>query len=163
MPMFRCISILCHGWSRQGRNALLAALASLAALILVLPASAQQPGSAGYNTVYLPAHGVGDTARPAAAERWGAFASGKAGVVGWTNEAASEQNARELAMADCGAHAGEECRVEFTFVNECAVLTRGPGNWFWRTGNQGLNRLSKMTLKQCGEGCWLVRTGCALP
>lgn len=136
----------------------------LAAGLLVVScgtASAQQPGSTGYNTVFLPAHGVGDTRQ--AAEQWGAFASGKRGVIGWAVDGGSEAEASQLAMDGCRSQAGEECRVEFTFVNECAVLTRNASRWFWRTGNQGLRRLTNMTVRQCGEDCSVIRTGCALP
>lgn len=42
-----------------------AVLACIGLGVLVLPAAAQQPqpGSSEYNSVYLPAHGVGDTRR----------------------------------------------------------------------------------------------------
>lgn len=79
---------------------------------------AQQPGSAAYNSVYLPAHGVGDTRRPAE-ERWGALALGKKDAVGWTLDGTSEEDAAGTALDACRA-SGDGCRVMLTFVNECA-------------------------------------------
>ncbi|WP_159097471.1 hypothetical protein [Stenotrophomonas sp. SAU14A_NAIMI4_5] len=40
-------------------------------LLLSAASFAQQPGPVEYNTVLMPAHGVGDTRSPSSAVRWG--------------------------------------------------------------------------------------------
>lgn len=50
----------------KGKVLAFVALASIATI-----ANAQQPGSVEYNTVFLPAHGVGDTVRASPRDRWG--------------------------------------------------------------------------------------------
>ncbi|WP_312367802.1 DUF4189 domain-containing protein [Stenotrophomonas sp.] len=129
----------------------------------ILTAAAQQPGSAAYNSVYLPAHGVGDTQRNNNARQWGAFASGKHSVVGWTVDGSSAQDASDKAVAACEAAGGEDCGLEFTFGDQCAVVASGPEEWHWKTGNDNLDKLKRQTLRQCGRDCSIIREGCALP
>lgn len=123
------------------------------------PAYSQQPGSAAYNSVYLPAHGVGDTRRQGV-ENWGAFASGVGDVVGWTMDGATEDEAEQIAMSECQSSGGTACRIEGTFVNECAVLASGPSDYGWSHGNRGMRFHRKRALAQCGAGCRIIREGC---
>lgn len=122
---------------------------------------AQQPGSAAYNSVYLPAHGVGDTRRPVE-ERWGALALGKKDAVGWTLDGTNEEDAAGTALDACRA-SGDGCRVMLTFVNECAAIALSPTRYEWVKGNKSLRSLRRQVLGQCGEECFVVRDGCALP
>jgi len=85
-------------------------------------ADAQQPGTPGYNTRVLPAHGMGDTRAQSAVDRWGAVAVGKDDGLGWATGFRSEQDAQEAAVNDCLSSGGRECKSDLSFVNGCAVV-----------------------------------------
>ncbi len=144
------------------RSLLSLALIGGALFLSMGAAYAQQPGSAAYNSVYLPAHGVGDTQRYDA-RRWGAFASGRHSVVGWTVDGTSEQDAVDKAVAACRQVGGEDCGLEFTFGDQCAAVASGPENWYWKTGSGNVEKLKKRALRECGRDCNIVLEGCALP
>ena len=62
-------------------------------LLLPVPALAQQPGTPQYNSVYLPAHGVGDTARTSV-NRWGL---GREEMIGnWAGLSQAEQKRKRV-------------------------------------------------------------------
>lgn len=100
---------------------------TLAAMILLLPvpAMAQQPGTPQYNSVFLPAHGVGDTRR-VLPDRWGAWARGDDRTLGWTFSGRTREEAGQLAIADCTARGSQNCRVLEAFANACAAIAAGP-------------------------------------
>lgn len=128
---------------------------------------AQQPGTPAYNSVFLPAHGVGDT-RQGAPVQWGAFASGKRGAMGWVLNGASEDEASGQALSQCVSGGGEDCSVDFTFANECAVVATSSTNWHWLSGPSSLKSLRKETMQNCARAsaggrseCQFVWEGCA--
>ncbi|AWH48292.1 hypothetical protein C1925_03490 [Stenotrophomonas sp. SAU14A_NAIMI4_5] len=135
----------------------------IASSILLGPmAFAQQPGTVEYNSVYLPAHGVGDTQRQSP-NRWGAWAKGDGGMLGWTFEGRSEREARKLAVEDCSARGFRNCKVSRTFVNACAALAESDRNSWWQISANGLEWVRKAALKECGSDCKIVFEGCAVP
>ncbi|MFG6109733.1 DUF4189 domain-containing protein [Stenotrophomonas nematodicola] len=126
-----------------------------------------QPGSVEYNTVYLPAHGVGDTRRPNPGNRWGAVATGRGAVLGFMVGAKSESEAKRAALSDCAAAGGKECLVEETFVNSCAVVTMNSSQFSWSTADpekHSAEWLRTRALGKCGtDDCKIIREGCASP
>ncbi|WP_312236657.1 DUF4189 domain-containing protein [Stenotrophomonas sp.] len=132
-------------------------------------ASAQQPqpGSVEYNTVYLPAHGVGDTRRPNPGNRWGAVATGRGAVIGFMVGARSESEAKRAAIGDCVAAGGRECLAEEAFVNSCAVVTMNSSQFSWSIADpkkRSAEWLRTRALSKCGtEDCKIIREGCASP
>jgi len=133
---------------------------------------AQQPGSAAYNSVYLPAHGVGDTVRGRGVAVWGAVAVGNRGLMGWTLEAQSEQEATDFAMRSCEAKGAVGCEVLGVFHNACMAIASDiavvdvagghPVTTGVATGNRGMRKLRRDALKECGQGCAIIQEGCAI-
>lgn len=157
------------------KNVSMVVLACIGWCVLVSPAAAQQPqpGSAAYNSVYLPAHGVGDTSRGAAGVRWGAVVAGKGGVLGWATEGASEEDAAQRALGMCEATGARECELIRTFANSCFAVASDVARVDVANGElvsidvtsgiSNLRKLRKEALQQCGSSCAIVRDGCALP
>lgn len=136
----------------------------LIAMILLLPAItfAQQPGTTAYNTVFLPAHGAGDTLRPYV-NKWGAWAKGEDGALGWTFSGRTEREARRLALEDCAARGIRRCKVEKTFANGCAALAKSTNDRRWQIAPDNLDWVRQTALSGCGPDCKIVFEGCAIP
>lgn len=130
-------------------------------LLAPMFASAQQPGSVGYNTTVLPAHGLGDTRR-VVPDRWGAWAKGEDGSLGWTFSGRTEQEARQLAIDDCVARGSRNCVVSRTFVNACAAIAASPVDRRFQISAKGLRWVRREALKACGPDCRIVFEGCAV-
>lgn len=155
------------------KNKLTALWVCLGLAALALPAAAQQPGSPAYNSVYLPAHGAGDTRPGPAVLRWGAVVAGKGGVLGWATDSTSEEDAAQRAQRMCEATGALECEVIRTFANSCfavasdiAKVDVASGELVtidMTSGIRDLGKLRKEALKQCGTDCAIVRDGCSLP
>lgn len=153
--------------------ALVALFSGIALLLCCGNLAAQQPGSAAYNSVYLPAHGVGDTARGSGAVRWGAMAAGKGAVLGWTTDAGSEEEATRDALDACKATGAIECEIFGTFANSCAVVATDIAHVDVASGQlvsvnmtmgiSNLRKLRKRALKLCGDDCSIMREVCAFP
>jgi len=132
---------------------------------------AQQPGSAAYNSVYLPAHGVGDTVRGRGIAQWGAVAVGNRGLMGWTLEAPSEQEATDFAMRSCEAKGATGCEILGVFNNSCMAIASNiavvdvangaPVTTFVAHGSGTMRKLRRQALEACGPQCQIVREGCA--
>ncbi|MBK0012709.1 DUF4189 domain-containing protein [Stenotrophomonas sp. S41] len=136
--------------------------ATLAILTISTIAFAQQPGSQEYNTVFLPAHGVGDTARPNV--RWGGLARGADKTLGWYVGAQTEQEAVKLAIQDCVARGSTNCEGVETFFNSCAAVAVGPANRTYSKAPASLSSVRKRALKNCGSPeCKILFEGCARP
>lgn len=137
---------------------------TLVAMILLLPVSAmaQQPGTPQYNTVFLPAHGVGDTSRPVV-NRWGAWAKGDDGALGWTFSGRTEREARRLALEDCAARGVRNCKVEKTFDNRCAALAKSENDRRWQIAPRDVDWVRQAALAGCGPDCKIIFAGCAVP
>ena len=137
----------------------LAALLLLSCLLPLSGANAQHPGSVGYNTQVLPAHGAGDT-RSAAAS-WGSLArSDKNNRDGWALDAPSEAAARRAAIENCAARGGIDCYVVFTFADTCAAVAATDGKSSWVHGYD-LPEVRRQALRDCGSDCEIFREGCS--
>ena len=131
--------------------------------IMHLPGAsfAQQPGSAAYNSVYLPAHGIVDTRRPALS--WGSFAgSDENGKSGWGLNASSEAEARSAAIEQCTGRGGINCAVVVIFANSCAAVANGDTRSFTASG-ESLTVVRRKALRGCGKGCAIFQERCSMP
>ena len=135
----------------------------VALFLLLLPglSSAQQPGSAAYNSVYLPGHGVGDTRRPSLS--WGAFAiSDENGWSGWALNASSEADAGLAAIRQCTERGGVNCRVSMGFANSCAAVARNGISGYSAAG-KSIRLARRDALRACGKGCEIFQERCSWP
>ncbi len=122
---------------------------------------AQQPGSAAYNSVYLPANGVVDTRRPSLS--WGAFAvSDENGWSGWGLNADSEAEARAAAIEHCAERGGINCKVSVKFANSCAAIARNETRGYSAAG-ESLRVVRRKALRGCGKGCEIFQERCSWP
>ncbi|MBK0014139.1 DUF4189 domain-containing protein [Stenotrophomonas sp. S41] len=136
------------------------------ALVLSAVASAQQPGSAEYNSVFLPAQGAGDTRSPDPRIRWGSVAGGDDEIWGYTLVGKTEAEAQALAVADCQARGSKNCAPLRTFFNSCiavAVSSSDPDNRVGKMSPKGLRWVRREATRECGADCKIVYEGCAVP
>jgi hypothetical protein len=135
---------------------------ALMAYFMTSTSFAQQPGTPQYNSVFLPAHGAGDTRQPP--RRWGAVARGDDLQLGWSVNGDSEDQAGNLAVRDCSARGSRNCQVVNTFSNSCAVVVVGQSDRnFLSLPRRSLDKVRKTALKECGPECRVMFEGCALP
>lgn len=135
---------------------------ALMAYFMTSTSFAQQPGTPQYNSVFLPAHGAGDTRQ--SPRKWGAVARGEDLQLGWAVNGDSEQQAGNLAVQDCLARGSSNCQVVQTFFNTCAAVVVGPSDRnFLSLPGRSLAKVRKTALKECGSECRVMFEGCALP
>ncbi|MBK0014140.1 DUF4189 domain-containing protein [Stenotrophomonas sp. S41] len=144
----------------QGMS-VLTRVVTFSVLFLSAAASAQQPGTPQYNSVYLPGHGVGD-ARPKAV-KWGAWARGDDRQLGYSLEGRSKEEAEALAVADCSARGSKNCVPIDAFHNACVAIAAGPDDRRASINVRGLKWARKQALKTCEGDCQIIFEGCALP
>ncbi|WP_367381367.1 DUF4189 domain-containing protein [Stenotrophomonas cyclobalanopsidis] len=130
-------------------------------LLLSAHASAQQAGTPEYNSVYLPAHGVGDTR--AAPVKWGAWARGDDRQLGYSLAGQTKEEAEALAVADCSARGSKNCVPIEAFSNACVAIAAGPDDRKAVITDKGLKWGHKRALKICKGDCQIIFEGCALP
>lgn len=137
--------------------------AAFAMLACMSVANAQQPGSSQYNSVFLPAHGVGDTAQPPQeSDRWGAMAvSSENSLSGFAVGQGSRDESERAATQTCLERGGVNCYIEFSFRNRCAAVVTGGGRTV-SVDDLTLSRALKAARRRCGSGCKLLYEGCAL-
>lgn len=141
-----------------------------AASILVIACStgwAQQPGTVEYNTVFLPAHGAGDTRTPISSQSWGAFSiamldEGEISMTGWAINHDTESEAVQASLEMCSRRGGIGCEINLVFMNQCAaVTTSSSGTYASRDRTLGLAR--RAARKPCQADCRILYEGCARP
>ncbi|PBS13132.1 hypothetical protein CMZ82_05810 [Lysobacteraceae bacterium NML93-0792] len=129
--------------------------------VLPMKATAQQPGTHGYNQILLPAHGVGDTRQASIA--WGAFSvSPDDQLTGSATGAASEGAASDAAISDCQRQGGAACVVEFTYSNQCVAVAATSQKYAWSRGRTARGVRSK-ALAACGVDCRIYYEDCSFP
>ncbi|MCF5089101.1 DUF4189 domain-containing protein [Stenotrophomonas sp. PA-6-5C] len=131
-------------------------------LLLPMLALAQEAGTPQYNSVFLPAHGAGDTRR-VLPDRWGAWARGDDRTLGWTFSGRTREEAGQLAIADCTARGSRNCRVLEAFANACAAIAAGPDDRRFYISPKSQRAARREALKACGPDCKIVFEGCAMP
>ena len=139
---------------------------SLAATVLFAePAKAQQPGTAAYNSVFLPAIGAGDTrSRSYNTLPWAAAAGDtRQTPPGVTWGAPDEATAEAEAMQLCRDNGGVSCRIITTFQNRCiAIGNSGDDSFPWATAST-LNEVRSDVRRRCardGERCEIAYQRC---
>lgn len=132
-------------------------------LLISAVASAQQPGSVGYNTTVLPAHGLGDTRAQDGQRRWGAYARGDDRTLGFTVDGRTENEARALAVANCEARGSTNCVALETFFNSCIAVAAGPNDRVAQMSPKGPRWVRRHALKECRSDCKIIYEGCAFP
>lgn len=140
------------------------ALTLLVSLALYCGVSvAQQPGSPQYNSVYLPAHGAGDTDRRDGLEsRFGAMAGSPVNSrSGWVVDRPSREAANRDALEMCEARGGIDCVVEFKFENSCGAVATSAERHV-TASDRTLGVVKRKVLKSCGRDCRILWEGCSL-
>ena len=100
-------------------------------------------------------------------DRWGAIAQDeKTGMTGLAKEQKSESQATKAAISDCIQGGGLNCKIIFTYGNECVAIAAGaPGSGFAR--NSSLNDAKNQSINSCNKHsstpCKVVYTDCSLP
>lgn len=74
--------------------------------------------------------------------RWGAIAIGRIGRIGIAASKPNKQEAEQSAITDCQEKGGENCEVETSYANGCAVVV---------TGDKGHNSSNGATLTEATE------------
>ena len=132
-----------------------------------LSSAAQQPGTVEYNTVFLPAHGAGDTRIPRGGQSWGAFSlaervEGDVSMTGWAIGYRTEDEARLASLDMCTRRGGINCGINLVFMNQCAtVMTSDAGTHASRDRTLRLTR--RAANKLCGPNCRTLYEGCVSP
>jgi hypothetical protein len=101
---------------------------------------------------------------PAWSTRWGAIATAD-GVFGVAHHASTAKKAERLAMKQCKAKGGKNCRVNLSFANQCAALAWGSGfNIAKPAGDR--EQAESSALAQCrakANSCEVFYSGCNYP
>ncbi len=96
---------------------------------------------------------------------WGAIAAnGAAGLLGYAVGANSEEEAKNLALADCHKK-GLGCEIEFAYYNQCAVVVTGD-TIFNTVHARSIERASKIGISQCQKedtNCRVYYSACTDP
>lgn len=142
-------------------------LAASLALLVSYGATAQQPGTPAYNSVFLPAHGVGDTVQTAWEDRWGSYASGKfdpsfgASTTGASFNFSTSEAAEAEALRVCAQRGGIDCSIVITTQNACLAVATGAKGYL--AEEETLRKARRKALKGCGTDCRILWEGCSLP
>lgn len=109
-----------------------------------------------------PIPGYGDSSQPSQSSpqklqtRWGAIAvDGRKGSLGTSVGMQSKVEAESTAMMECRAKGGDNCEVDLTYYNQCAVMI---------LGSSKLNTASAATIEEATQigmkTCAASDTGC---
>lgn len=107
-------------------------------------------------------------ARAVWADRWGAIAtdySNGNNSLGASTNLASRHQAEQMALIDCQAHGGRECKIEIWYNNECAAFVAGKIKHVTAAGST-IDEAVKNGVNICNGGdanCKAYYTGCSLP
>ncbi|TDK30075.1 DUF4189 domain-containing protein [Luteimonas terrae] len=140
----------------------------LAVAIIALSAGAvhsQEPGSQQYNSVFLPAHGVGDTQQPRRRLSWGAFSvseadENEAALSGWAVGYQTEADASAAALMMCSERGGINCTINLAFANQCAAVATSD-NETVASREDTLRQARKSAMQACGRDCEILYAGCS--
>jgi len=125
---------------------------------------AQQPGTVEYNTVFLPAHGAGDTRPPTRRSVWGAFSiamldEGEVSMTGWAINYGSESEASQASLDMCARRGGKGCEIHLVFMNQCAAVTTSSAGTY-ASRDRSLRLARRAARKHCAADCRILYEGC---
>lgn len=125
------------------------------------------PSSSQYNSVYLPAHGVGDTIQKGAQEKW----ADRWGRLPWTTMVMQAlfleclQNGKRKERPLLNARIAEvRAVIAYAYYNQCTAISTGNGTK-WANA-PSVEEAVETSMQQCqkGEGaCRIYYSGCSLP
>ena len=100
-------------------------------------------------------------------ETWGAFAKDDAsGNAGTVENRDTRKEAEQLAVQTCERLGGQQCKVLFTFHNQCAAFTqpREGGDLNWSTG-ASTQVAEQRALAACkgSSACEVIYSKCSVP
>ena len=129
-----------------------------------LVATAQQPGTPSYNSVFLPGHGVGDT-RQRGRDNWGSVASSRNLSAIHVTGMRSKKQAERTVLGICEEQGGERCKIHRSFVNICIAVAENPSKMSSRTSHPretSADFRREEAIRLCGSDCKISWEGCAL-
>ncbi|MEN5260331.1 DUF4189 domain-containing protein [Stenotrophomonas hibiscicola] len=120
----------------------------------------------------IPAGGSGaESPRPTGRwiKTWGAFAASPSGIAGAASGWRKKADAGSAAVRSCSDAGGRDCRVKFTYKNQCAtaaVSNAGTGGTFYSAAATK-EEAEGLSLAQCRaaskETCEVVMSNCTEP
>ncbi|MCM2994369.1 MULTISPECIES: DUF4189 domain-containing protein [Stenotrophomonas] len=120
----------------------------------------------------IPAGGSGaESPRPTGRwiKTWGAFAASPSGIAGAASGWRKKADAGNAAVRSCSDAGGRDCRVKFTYKNQCAtaaVSNTGNGGTFYSAAATK-EEAAGLSLAQCRAGsketCEIVMSNCTEP
>ncbi|WP_329768172.1 DUF4189 domain-containing protein [Stenotrophomonas muris] len=120
----------------------------------------------------IPAGGSGaESPRPTGRwiKTWGAFAASPSGITGAASGWRKKADAGNAAVRSCSDAGGRDCRVKFTYKNQCAtaaVSNTGNGGTFYSAAATK-EEAAGLSLAQCRAGsketCEIVMSNCTEP
>ena len=106
---------------------------------------------------------------PRWATRWGSividYAKTNVGI-GVSTNVETKELAEDIALQDCRAKGGTECKVNLTYHNQCVVVAAG-FNYGNAQGAATIREASQLGLKDCRDAgassCQIYYSACSLP
>lgn len=130
-------------------------------------------GSRAPGCAPIPAGGGGAAEGPRATGRWiktwGAIATSSTGASGTVTGEVKKSDAAKNAVSECASSGARDCRVSFTYKNQCAaaaVPSSGtPGTSFGSAATEELAKgvATKLCDSRGGRGCDVVYSACTEP
>jgi hypothetical protein len=104
---------------------------------------------------------------PQWASRWGAIASDASkGVMGAVDSRSSKREASRLAITECKTRGGLDCKVRFTYHNQCVVTVQGSSG-ATNSGAATIEEATNIGMRSCAEhgdtDCDIYYKACSLP
>lgn len=97
---------------------------------------------------------------------WGAIAGDSPnGILGMVVGASSETQARSMAISDCEAKGGKNCKVHLVYHNQCAAFVTGD-NGYSATGAASIDEAVEISMDDCqnsDSGCRVYYSACTDP
>jgi hypothetical protein len=98
--------------------------------------------------------------------RWGAIATdGPRGSLGTASNQSAKESAELIAMSECKAKGGTQCKVDIAYDNECAAVVVGNGGYNTPAAATA-DKAVEIGMKTCSASttnCHVYYTSCSLP
>ncbi|MGO4262288.1 DUF4189 domain-containing protein [Lysobacter sp. TAB13] len=99
-------------------------------------------------------------------DRWGAFAIDLKVGLGASNNMKSKRLAERAALAACQGKGGKECKVQFSYHNQCGVIVAGAAGYN-ASAAANVDRATEIGMETCVESgernCYLYYSDCSPP
>lgn len=99
--------------------------------------------------------------------RWGAIASDPhTGIVGAVDRRKSKRDATKDAVSECKSRGGDQCKVEFTYRDQCVVTIAGD-TWANNGYGESIEVATQFGMNACEKrgdtNCHIYYQACSLP